>query len=267
MIKLIASDLDGSLLNDEKQLPADFEQVLTDLKKQGITFVVASGRNWAATQPVFARWEKELMFICNNGANIYENGQPVISHSLTPQQVKRALDLICTIPGCAPIVFTLEDTVTAPGCDRFMEWAKNPYNEMKWVDSFDDLYSIKEDIFKIAIFDGSGDITNHSYPIIRDEFSQEAAVYVSGDIWVDIVNSNASKGRAIHMVQEKLGIPKENTMAFGDYYNDESLLDAARFPFVMDGGVDLLKEKFPYRAGDNNKGGVTASIKDFVLKK
>ena len=267
MIKLIASDLDGSLLNDKKELPCDFEQVLTELQNRGITFIVASGRNWAATQPIFAKWENELMFICNNGANIYDRGMLTVSHSLTADQVKRALDLVRTIPGCAPIVFTLEDTITAPGCDSFMEWAANPYNELTWVDSYDDLYKVEGDIFKISIFDGSGNITGHSYPPVRDEFSAEAAVYVSGDIWVDIVNSNASKGIALKNAQQMLGISREETMAFGDYHNDESLLDAAGFPFVMDGGVDLLKEKFPMRAGDNNKGGVTATIKDFVLRK
>jgi len=147
-----------------------------------------------------------------------------------------------------------------------MEWAKNPYNEMKWVDSYDRLYNIDEEIFKIAIYDGSGNITGHSYPVLKADFEKEAAVYVSGDIWVDIVNSRASKGEAILEVQKMLGVSKEETMAFGDYYNDESLLDAAGLPFVMEKGVDRLKEKFPLRAGDNNKGGVTATIKEFLLK-
>lgn len=266
MIKLIASDLDGSLLNDKKQLPPDFGSVLEKLKKKGITFMAASGRNWAAVEPLFTQWKDNMMFICNNGANIYKNGQLIISHSLTRDQGVRALDLIRTIPGTAPIVFTLEDTVTAPGCEGFMEWAKNPYNEMKWVDSYDRLYNIDEEIFKIAIYDGSGNITGHSYPVLKAEFEKEAAVYVSGDIWVDIVNSRASKGAAILEVQKMLGVTKEETMAFGDYYNDESLLDAAGLPFVMEKGVDRLKEKFPLRAGDNNKGGVTATIKEFLLK-
>ena len=117
------------------------------------------------------------------------------------------------------------------------------------------------------IYDGSGDIENYSYPVIRKAMEKDTAVYVSGEIWVDIVSQKASKGYGLQLIMDKLGVKKEETMAFGDYHNDESLLDAAGFPFVMEKGVDLLKEKFPLRGGDNNRGGVTATIKEWVLKK
>ncbi len=264
MIKLIASDLDGSLLNDEKELPADFWAVQQKLNKKGIRFVVASGRDFDATANSFDRRVENSLWICNNGANIYKDGVEIISHSLTKDQVKRTLDVVKTIPDTVPILFTSETSFTCPGCEGFMEWAKAPYSKMEWVDCFDELYNIPGDIFKISVYDGSGNIENYSYPPIAAEFKGECGVYISGDIWVDIVNLTASKGNALKEVQEMLGVTKEETMAFGDYYNDESLLDAAGYPFVMERGVDLLKNKFPLRAGDNNKGGVTQTIKEFL---
>lgn len=266
MIKLIASDLDGSLLDDEKKLPADFDRVMNGLKEKGVTFVVASGRDFASTEAVFGHRVNNLMCICNNGANIYENGEMIISHSLTRSQVHRTLDLVRNMENTAPLLFTMDKTYCTAGCDGFMEWAADPYSPLDWVDSYDDLYDIKDKIFKIAVYDGSGDIANYSYSAIRDELAIETAVYISGDIWVDVVNTNASKGIALRLIQEKLGIPKENTMAFGDYHNDETLLERAEYPFVMEKGVDALKEKFPLRAGDNNRGGVTQTIKEWVLK-
>ena len=267
MIKLIASDLDGSLLDDDKNLPADFDRVLAELKEKDVTFVVASGRDFASTEAVFGDRVNRLMCICNNGANIYENGKMIICHSLTKQQVKTTLDLVRSMENTEPLVFTLDKTYYTDGCEGFMEWTRNPYSPMDWVASYDELYNIEGDIFKIAIYDGSGNITDYSYPAVKAAVGGETAVYVSGDIWVDVVNTNASKGMALQLVQEKLGISKENTMAFGDYYNDETLLERAEYPFVMEKGVDLLKEKFPLRGGDNNRGGVTATIKEWVLKK
>lgn len=267
MIKLIASDLDGSLLDDDKNLPADFDRVLAGLKEKDVTFVVASGRDFASTEAVFGDRVNRLMCICNNGANIYENGKMIICHSLTKQQVKTTLDLVRSMENTEPLVFTLNKTYYTDGCEGFMEWARNPYSPMDWVASYDELYNIEGDIFKIAIYDGSGNITDYSYPAVKAAVGGETAVYVSGDIWVDVVNTNASKGMALQLVQEKLGISKENTMAFGDYYNDETLLERAEYAFVMEKGVDLLKEKFPLRSGDNNRGGVTATIKEWVLKK
>jgi len=265
MIKLIASDLDGSLLDDDKQLPQDFDEVLAQLKKAGIIFVAASGRNYEATGPVFGEKALDMICICNNGANIYQNGQLIISHSLTKDQVHRSLDIIKNMENTAPLVFTLDKCYAAPGCEGFMQWAAAPYSPLEWLDSYEDFYSIDREIFKISVYDGSGDITGYSYVPLAQEFSGEAAVYISGDIWVDIVNTNASKGIALEQVQTMLGIDKRHTMAFGDYYNDETLLERAEYPFVMEKGVDKLKERFPYRAGDNNKGGVTATIKEFVL--
>ena len=161
MIKLIASDLDGSLLNDEKYVPADFDEVLARLEEKGIVFVAASGRNYEATAPVLGDAALNMMCICNNGANIYRNGQLIISHSLTKDQVRRTLDTIKNMENTSPLVFTLDKCYAAPGCKGFMEWAAAPYSPLDWVETFDDLYSIEEEVFKISIFDGSGDITNY----------------------------------------------------------------------------------------------------------
>ena len=267
MIKLIASDLDGSLLDDRKQVPRDFEKVVGLLKEKGITFVVASGRNYDATAPVLGEIAREMLCICNNGANIYKNGRQIISHSLTKDQLKRALDIVKGTENTVPLVFTLDKCYAVPGCAGFMEWAADPYSPLTWVDSYDRLYDIEDDIFKISVYDGSGDIINYVYPMLKKEFSGETAVYASGDVWIDVVNLNASKGIAIKQVQQLLGVTKEETMAFGDYYNDESLLDAAGLAYVMDRGVDGLKKKFPLRAGDNNEWGVTETIKKVILNK
>ncbi len=267
MIRLVASDLDGSLLDDNKNLPADFWQVLEKLKEKGIVFVVASGRDFDATANAFGHRIKDTLWICNNGANIYKEGVQIISHSLTKEQVCRTLDIVKNIPDTNPILFTEDCSYTCPGCKGFMEWRQAPYSQMKWVNSFEDLYRLaeKEEIFKISVYDGSGNIENHCYPPVAAEFKNECGVYISGDIWVDIVNLAASKGKALKEVQAMLDITKEETMAFGDYYNDEALLDAAGYPFVMDKGVDLLKSKFSGRAGDNNKGGVTKTIRKVIF--
>lgn len=267
MIKLIATDLDGSLLNDEKQVPADLDRVLAQLKEKGIAFAAVTGRNFDATTPALGDKVLDMICVCNNGANIYENGEMIINHALTKQQVHRTLNLLKNVENVTPLLFTLDCSYSAPGCAGFMEWAKAPYSKIAWVDSYDELYNIDEEIFKISVYDGSGDITNYSYPLIAKEFENEAAVYVSGEIWVDIVSINASKGQGLKLIQKKLGVTKEETMAFGDYYNDDSLLAQAGYAFVMEGGVDRLKEKYPYRATSNNAGGVTQAIKEYVLEK
>jgi len=75
----------------------------------------------------------------------------------------------------------------------------------------------------------------------------------------------ADKGLAIKQVQSMLNVTKEETMAFGDFYNDIPLLDQAGYAFVMANGTDDMKAKYPYHAASNNEDGVTKAIKEWVL--
>ena len=266
MIKLIATDLDGSLLNDEKQIPDNLDYVLEKLAEKGVAFAAVTGRNFHATEPALGDRVYKMICVCNNGANIYENGESIISYPLTKERVHCTLDAISDMENTAPLVFTLDKCYSASGPEKFMEWAKAPYSPITWVDSYEQLYNISEDVYKISVFDGSGRIESYSYPVIRNALKRDSAVYISGEIWVDIVSTHASKGEGLKFLQEKFGVTKEETMAFGDYYNDESLLAEAGCPFVMENGVQRLKDKYPRRAGSNNQAGVTNTIIDYVIE-
>ncbi|MBQ7283490.1 MAG: HAD hydrolase family protein, partial [Oscillospiraceae bacterium] len=71
-IKLIVTDLDGTLFTTDKRLPPDFDRVLADLKTKGIVFAVATGRNFAGISHYFTDKIDEMYFICDNGAFIME---------------------------------------------------------------------------------------------------------------------------------------------------------------------------------------------------
>ena len=267
MIKLIATDLDGSLMNDAKQLPADLDEVLAMLKEMGIAFAAVTGRNYHATQPTFGDRVNDMICICNNGANIYEQGNNTINQPLTTRQVHRTLDAIKDMPNTAPLVFTMDRCYSAPGPEGFMEWAKAPYSPLDWFENYDGLYTVTDDVYKISVYDGSGRIEEYSYPVLKEAMEKDTAVYISGEIWVDVVSTNASKGIGLRLLQEKLSVTKEETMAFGDYYNDATLLAEAGYPFVMENGVQRLKDKYPRHADTNNNGGVTKAIKEYVIEK
>ncbi len=266
MIKLIATDLDGSLLNDKKQIPENLDYVLEKLGEKNIAFAAITGRNFEAVLPALGDRAYKMICVCNNGANIYENGVNVINQPITREQLHRTLNAIKDMENTVPLVFTLDKCYSVPGPAGFMEWAKAPYSPLDWFESYDGLYSIEDDVYKISVYDGSGKIEQYSYPVIKNAMKSDCAVYISGEIWVDIVNNYASKGAGLKLLQEKFGVTKEETIAFGDYYNDESLLAEAGFPFVMENGVQLLKDKYPLRAGSNNKAGVTNTIIDYVIE-
>ncbi len=267
MIKLIATDLDGSLLDDNKQLPADFQAVLSQLKETGIAFAAVTGRNFHATYPALGDSVNTMICVCNNGANIYENGVNTVNHPLTADQVHRTLDAVKNMRNTVPLLFTMDSCYAVSGPQGFMDWAQRPYSPLTWLKNYEDFYKITDDVYKISVYDGSGDIENYSYPVICKAMEQDTAVYVSGEIWVDIVSQKASKGYGLQLIMERLGVKKEETMAFGDYFNDESLLAAAGYPFVMANGVQPLKDRYPRHADTNNNGGVTKAVREYVIEK
>ena len=75
-IKLVVCDLDGTLLDANSQLPADFPQVVRDLADRDILFATASGRNWQSQKAVFGACNEQMTFICDNGAFIVHKGRP-----------------------------------------------------------------------------------------------------------------------------------------------------------------------------------------------
>ncbi len=89
-------------------------------------------------------------------------------------------------------------------------------------------------------------------------------IAVSGFDCIDIVNKGVSKGNAIEILQKKWNITPEETMTFGDNYNDIEMLQQAKYSFAMAHSEQGVKKCANYIAGDNNEGAVVAQIKKFV---
>lgn len=262
MIKLIATDLDGTLLNDDKKLPADFDRVLDRLEEKGVVLVAASGRDYNGAAQFFGDRAKDMMFVCDNGANIYDRGRLIQTHTIPRQTVHRILTLLEGIPDADPLLCSTNGSYITYGTPAFMEKMKNHYSPVTLVE---DIHGQDSGVFKISVYDVTGDIRNHLYMPLTEAFGDELTIHISANIWVDIMADTADKGRGIEYIQSLLGATREQTMAFGDFYNDVPLLSKAKYAFVMDNANDDLKKMFPYRADDNNSGGVTKAIKEWVL--
>jgi len=128
-----------------------------------------------------------------------------------------------------------------------------------------DLSKIDDDIFKTAVLDLQGP-ENNCYPVFRSLFQKELSILISGPYWVDIMSQGTEKGSALQAIQQKLGITPEETMAFGDYYNDVSMLQRAKYSFVMANANDDMKRFGNHMAKSNDENGVTEAIKKWVLQ-
>ncbi len=262
MIKLIASDMDGTLLDDDKNLPPDFFEILDRLGRNNIQFVVASGRSYPALTPIFGSHSKNMSFICDNGAYIMENGVNAFTGGIDPDTLK---DIIRVCHEKLPEAYLVLCGQKGLYCtDRYKPRSEKElgfYYNSRTV--LDDLTTVDDVIFKIAIYD-ENDPQKYSYPVLKEIYGDSLSLVVSGHLWMDIMRKGISKGAAMESIQRSTGVSHDETMAFGDFYNDVDLLKSAGYSFVMENANEDMKQYGRFIAADNNSGGVTKAIRKYL---
>lgn len=262
MIKLIASDMDGTLLDENKQLPPDFYEVIDALHEKGIRFTVASGRTYAALAHLFKEeYLTKIDFICDNGAYIVHEGRTVDITPLDRATFEEFVQEAEKIGGFRLLVCAVDGTYHLP-CDPDFdrEVAKFYKNHIEC----DDLMSVNDTIYKLAVCDMQG-AQERGKPALDAVFGDRLNIQVSGPIWMDVMRGGVSKGTALKKLSEILGVDRSEVMAFGDYFNDLDMLQSAGVSFAMENGNETVKQYADHIAESNTRCGVTKAIKQYVL--
>lgn len=261
-IKLIASDLDGTLLDSEKHLPSDFFEVLDELDKRGITFAVASGRTYSAAEHLFPeKYRDKIAFICDNGACTYLGGRLVNVSPLDRAVYEEILDACDRIGGFKLVVCAAGGVFHLRNSDEFFNEVGRFYRKHAEIEDF---RAINDTIFKMAICDERGTYS-HGKPRFDELFGDRLNVQVSGEIWMDVMTAGVSKGNALKALQQELGVTSAETMAFGDYFNDLDMLQSADWSFCPENGHEEIKRQCRFVCADCDHGGVVESIRKYVL--
>ncbi len=260
-VRLIASDMDGSLLNDKKEFPPRFWEDLQALDQKGIPFVAASGRSYPKQRRDFQQAPDSAWFICDNGALVMHQDAVCFSDCLDAEGVHQIIDEMAKIPDILPVLCGVQGAWHTPCPEAFRPHLTSYYINDHIVE---DLHTVTDRILKIAICDLRGS-ANNSYPTLCPSFDARYNLVLSGPLWMDIMNRSVNKGRALRFIQEKLGVSREETMAFGDFYNDVELLQQASMSYVMENANDDMKQYGKFVAPSNNEFGVMQVIHREVL--
>lgn len=254
--------MDGTLLDGKKRLPSDFEEVLRRLWELDIIFAVASGRTYSALDYLFPEeYRDKICFICDNGACTVINGETVNVSEIDRDTFEELLDECSKIEGITPIVCCESGVFHQRDDEEFFNDVGVFYKKHAVVD---DLKSVEGRIYKLAVCDEGGALT-HGKAALDAKFGGRLNVLVSGAVWMDVMAAGVSKGTALKSLQQMLGISRAETMAFGDYFNDVDMLMASDWSFCMENGHEDVKRLCRFTAPDNDHGGVTRSIKQYIL--
>lgn len=243
-IRLVASDMDATLLDKNSQLPPDFEAAVKALAEKGIRFAAASGRPLYTLEEMFPNLRKEMILIGDNGGAIRWNGENLYTSEMPPEGW-RALAQKTREVGDVAVLCGLKSAYVERQYQQYDRVMKQFYTRVEYVD---DLTAVTEPADKFTIYlprDNSQEAYDNIYgPACGTEFS----VAVAGKNWVDIMNPGVHKGAALAILGEKLSISTAEMMAFGDTYNDAEMLETARYGFLMENGSLPLRQRVPFLA-------------------
>ena len=258
MIKLIASDLDGTLLqNGAQSLPEGvipfIEKLSTEL---GILFVAASGRQYPNLVRLFGSASKHMAFICENGSLVFYQDKLLAGHPMDKTTALTISHDILSLPGCELQISGEKTCYLIPKSERFVDRMVNHVkNDIKLLNSPEEH---PEPYYKISVFEESGIAEGHG-PELLARHKDKAQCTISGKAWLDCVAPGVNKGQALKELIDCLGITSDECAAFGDNYNDLEMLSTVKYGFVMDNAVDDIKSKFNHHCSD-----VVTAIRDLL---
>ncbi|MER6346998.1 Cof-type HAD-IIB family hydrolase [Streptomyces sp. NPDC001595] len=259
-IRLVVTDMDGTLLDDDKRAPAGLWEVLEQLRERGVLFSPASGRQYATLVREFAPAAQGMVFIAENGTYVVRDGVELSSDPLDPGVVAEVVAAVRRLAAdgtdVGAVVCGKRSAYVERADEPFLTEVRRYYVENRVVE---DVTAVDDDILKVALYD-FGPAERGTAPALA-AFAETHQVVVSGAHWVDVMNRTADKGAAIRRLQRDLGITPAQTMVFGDYLNDLGMLDTADWSFAMSNAHPEVVRRARHLAPSNNDDGVLRTIR------
>ena len=269
-LRLAAVDMDGTLLDDDKNFPPGMDELLDQMDARGVTFAPASGRQvWTLIDMFPGR--PGMTVIGENGGIVMRDGVEVSSSPLDAPTMREAVRLVRDatsgpngIDGglvmCGKQFAYVERTD-----DRFVDGVMPYYHRTKRVDDqiaiIDAIEAgqIDDAIVKLAVY-----VIGPVEPLAQATLANFADTHqyaISGANWADLQIRGVDKGSAVRDLQRFLGVDRSQTAVFGDAGNDLSMMSEGDLSFAMANASQDVVEAARFVAPSNNEAGVAQVLR------
>lgn len=257
--RLVAMDLDGTLLDSQKRVPDGFFEMAAALHANGVHVVIASGRQYFNILEKFAPAKDSLVFMADNGGYLDVYGKTILAKPFNAAEIDRILALVDSIPTAEPVLCRA-DKACCRACPDSVKHDVGLYYARKEFSDECFKEARKDGVIKVAIHDME-DSTKNIWPVMRVLDGNDMCVRISGDIWLDVMPAGVDKGEGIRQLQKHLGISSAECMAFGDFDNDLGMLEACDESYAMANGCDSVKAVCRHIAPSNDEDGVMTVLR------
>ncbi|MDQ1911789.1 Cof-type HAD-IIB family hydrolase [Paenibacillus sp. GD4] len=262
--KMLAIDIDDTLINDEKQILPGTKQALAEAIAKGVTVTLATGRMYASAKQLAAQLGLNVPLITYQGSlvkNLFD--EKVLYERTVPLEAARYIYDYCERNGLHlqayhdDILYVKEDNHKARD---YAALSKIPYTVYP---NFEEL--IGKPSTKLLMIDD---------PARLDEVAAELRAALNGQVhitkskphFLEVVHSEGTKGHALDYLAGMFGYDLSEVIAIGDSWNDREMLEVAGLGVAMGNAVDSLKEIADYVTFSNNDEGVKHVVEKFVLQ-
>ena len=281
MIKLIASDMDGTLLNHNHKIPKENVKLINFAKNQGIEFVVATGRAYYEALPALNEENISCDVISFNGGIVYDKNGNIISITpMVPKDLYYTIEILKSFDISYQLytkntIYTTSietdinayiDLIRSNGYEPDVEHLRAEAQQKLDVGYITEvenieLYLNEKENPPIKIIAISNDILKleNATKLLSENIN--ISVTSSGANNIEIMHKNATKGTALKEIAKIYGINLENAVAIGDNLNDQAMLDIVGYSVAMkNGNIKLIEQAKYVTEKTNSEGGVADTI-------
>lgn len=260
-IKLVATDMDLTLLADDKSMPAGVDERIDALAKNGVLFCAASGRPALALRESFPAHHQDMALVADNGASVYLRDELVYRDLIDRDLYHEVLALAMATEGSVPVLCAFDDAYVLERDRCHEDVVSIYYRSITYVESFEEL---DVDSNKISIYFPGWDSKQKNDEVYSPAFASRLYLTCAGNEWLDFMNIGVDKGSGIRHLAQHLGIDLSDIAAFGDTYNDIPMLDIVGHSYVMANAAEHMHDHGKFLAPSNNEAGVLTVIDHIV---
>ena len=277
-IKVIVLDLDGTLLNSKSQINSKTKETLINLQSNGYHVVLASGRPTPSVVGIAKELEMDKYdsyILTFNGAHVmnYKTKEVVYQQPLSVESAKSVLahlenfDVVPMV--CIDNTMYVKDVYSGfveheGQLKNILEFEARIGNyKLAEVDSLKDFVSVP--LSKILIT-GNVDYLSDNLEAFKEPFHGLNTITKSADFFVEFTDYGVDKAKSLDEILNRLGLSRENVIAFGDGMNDYTLLQAAKVGVAMGNATSALKEIADYVTDTNDNDGIVSGLEKYQIK-
>jgi Cof subfamily protein (haloacid dehalogenase superfamily) len=265
-IRLVAIDLDGTLLRSNKRLSTANARAIAEVTNRGVHVVLASARPPRSVREVYHRLALDTLQVNYNGALVHDmpRGKHVFHQPMSIALAKRIVKFARKMDPNVVISVEVLDKWYTDHVDDTLPTETSRRFEPDFVGPLNAFLTVP--VTKLMLL-APPDKLQPIHEAVRKKFAKDVAILISDAYLIQLVHKQVDKASALKLVAERYNVPQQQVMAIGDAPNDLGMIRWAGLGVAMESGWDRLKQAAKIIAPCNDDDGVACVLKKYILDK